>query len=79
MLLAYKGKKVENKLRENLDYSCYTLLIFFLRTFKVLHVSLLIEQVVNGKYKSMNIDFTANPTGHGGQLQAKSSFFLFKT
>ena len=42
-------------------------------------VSLLIEQVVNGKYKSMNIDFTANPTGHGGQLQAKSSFFLFKT
>ena len=31
--------------------------------------------MVNGKYKSMNIDFTANPTGHGGQLQAKSSFF----
>ena len=33
--------------------------------------------MVNGKYKSMNIDFTANPTGHGGQLQAKSSFFFF--
>ena len=75
-----RGKKPENKLRENLDYSCYTLLIFFLELSRsVLHVSLLIEQVVNGKYKSMNIDFTANPTGHGGQLQAKSSFFLFKT
>ena len=34
--LHIRGKKPENKLRENLDYSCYTLLIFFLRTFKVI-------------------------------------------
>ena len=69
-------KKPENELRENLDYSCYTLLIFFLRTFKFLHVRLLIELVVNGKYKSITIDFTANLTRHGWQLKAKSFFFF---